>query len=291
MIHRIKSSVARFLHKLRHSDSDDMGEHHQDLFPSVPEHITPYCRKLEMINNAIGTEQLQSYQIPVFYGFKTLALSQHEYGRADVLAPSKKTFPLSFERMQGKTLDVDTASSKSLNTEPDASNPITRSRPDLRTLTAQLALSSKSSLNSLNSKSSLNSPSTSLSPQRFADDRVAALPESGKWNSDDRCLFKLTFESRPLYLYELAFLVEVIHQENQSYHLLSNNCYHLIGVIAAALKITHGAQLLLLEEHDDAGKCCGINFFAMGQKDIDDICGKFRTRLANFVSLLYVLSD
>jgi hypothetical protein len=190
--------------------------------------------------------------------------------------------------MQGKTIDVDTPS---LNPEPEASNPIPLSRPDMRTLTAQLTLSSKSLLNSLNSKSSLTSPSTSLSPQRFADDRVAALPESGKWRSDDRHLFKLTFNSRPLYLYELAFLVDLIHQENQSYHLLSNNCYHLVGMIAAALQITHKPQLSMSEENDDAGKCCGIDFFAKGPKDIATICNKFEMRLHDFVSLLYVLSD
>jgi hypothetical protein len=93
MIHKIKSSLACFLYKVHQSDSDDMDEHHNDLFPLEPEHITRYCRTLEMINNTIGTKQLQSYQIPKFEGLKTLALSQHEYGRANVQVPSKKIFP------------------------------------------------------------------------------------------------------------------------------------------------------------------------------------------------------
>jgi hypothetical protein len=155
-----------------------------------------------------------------------------------------KTFPLAFERMQGKFIDVDTTSS-----EPEVSNLITRPHSDLRTLTAQIALSSKTSLNLLNSKSLRDLSSTSLSPQRFANDRVAALPKSGKWNSEDKHLFTLTFNLRPLYLYKLTFLVEVIHQENQSYNLLSNNCYHLVGMIAAALIITHEAWLSVSEEY------------------------------------------
>jgi len=288
----MKSSVKRFLHKVLpfhfHSDSDDMDEHHRDMFPLAPEHITTYCRTLEMKNDTIGTKKLQSYRIFEIDAFKTLALSKHEYGRANVLVPSMKTFPLAFERTQGKSIDVDTTSSKSPNTDPEVSNLITRSRSDLCTLTTRIALSSKPSLNSLNSKSSLDSPSTSLSPQRFADDRVTALPKSGKWNSDDRHLFVLTFNLRPLYLYELAFLVEVIHQENQSYNLLSNNCYHLVGIIAAALIITHEARLKMSEENCDAGKCCGIDIFAKGQRDVTTICEKFLKRLENFVSLLYL---
>ena len=127
-----------------------------------------------------------------------------------------------------------------------------------------------------------------LSPQRFADDRVAALPKSGKWNSEDKHLFTLTFNLRSLYLYELAFLVEVIHQENQSYNLLSINCYHLVGITAAALMMTHGAQLSVSEEYCHTGKCCGIDFFAKGQRDVTTICEKFLKRLENFVSLLYL---
>ena len=283
MIHRIKSSVERFVHKVLpfhfHSDSDDMDEHHSVMFPLVPEHITTYCRTLEMKNDTIGTKDLQSYRIPEIDAFKIAEnLSKHEYGRANVLVPSMKIFPLAFERMQAKSIDVDTTSS-----EPEASNPITRSRSDLRTLAAQITLSSKTSLNSLNSLSS-----TSLSPQRFADDRVVALPKSGKWNSDDKHLFTLTFPSRPLYLYELAFLVEAIHQDNDSYNLLSNNCYHLVGIIAAALIITHGAQLVVAEDSCHAGKCCGVDIFAKGQRDITTICEKFLKRLENFVSLLYL---
>jgi len=284
MIHRIKSSVEHFVHKVLHfhSDSDDMDEHHSVMFPLVPEHITTYCRTLEMKNDTIGTKELQSYRIPTLDGFKTLKISKHEYGRANVQVPGEKNFPLAFERMQGP-IRLDTTSS-----EPEASNLITRPLSDLRTLTAQIALSSKPSLNSLNSKSSRDLSSTSLSPQRFADDRVAALPKSGKWNSEDKHLFTLTFNSRPLYLYELAFLVEVIHQENQSYNLLSNNCYHLVGIMAAALIITHGARLSALEEYCHAGKCCGVDIFAKGQKDVTTICEKFLKRLENFVSLLYL---
>ena len=287
MIHRIKSSVERFVHKVLpfhfHPDSDDMDEHHRDMFPLVPEHITTYCRTLEMKNDTIGTKELQSYQIPNIDAFKTLAISKHEYGRANVLVPGMKTFPLAFERMQGKFTDVDTTSS-----EPEASNLIPRPRSDLRTLTAQIALSSKTSLNSLNSMSSRDLSSPSLSPQLFADDRVVALPKSGQWNLDDKHLFTLTFNLRPLFLYELAFLVEVIHQENQSYNLLSNNCYHLVGIIAAALIITHGARLSPLEDHCHTGKCCGVDIFAKGQRDVTNICEKFLQRLENFVSLLYL---
>jgi hypothetical protein len=287
MIHKIKSSVERFLHKVlpfhSHSNSDDMDEHHRDIFPLASEHITTYCRTLEMKNDTIGTKELQAYRIPEIDVFKTLALSKHEYGRATVLVPSKKTFPLAFERMQGNSIDVDTTSS-----EPEASNLSTRPRSDLRTLIPQIALSPKTSLNSLNSKISLNSSSTSLSPQRFADDRVATLPKSGKWNPDDRHLFTLTFDSRPLYLHELAFVIEAIHLENQSYNLLSNNCYHLVGLTAAVLKITHNARLSVSEENCDAGKCCGVDIFVKGRGDVTTICEKFLARIENFVSLLYL---
>jgi hypothetical protein len=295
MIHRIKSSAKRLLHKVLPfhflSDPDDMDEHHRDLFPQAPEHIITYCRTLAMKNDAIGTKELQSYQISAIDGFKTVALSKHEYGRAKVLVPGTKTFPLAFERMQGKSIDVDTAFSKSPNTEPEASNPITPPRSDLRTFTAQIALSSKTSFNSFHSKTSLESPSTSISPQRFADDRIATLPKSGMWNADDNHLFTLTFPSKKLYLYELAFLIEVIHQENQSYNILSNNCYHLVGITAAALMITHNAVLSPSDDHTHTGKCCRINFFANGRKDIAIICRKSQQRLQGFVTLLYVLSD
>jgi len=125
MLERIKSSFACLLHKHCHSDSDDMDEHHKDLFPLPSDNITTYCWKLVMMNNTIGTNRLQSYRISEFHGFKTHALSKHEYGSANVLVPGtgEKTFPLSFERMQGKkTIDVDTTSSKSPDTQPEASN-------------------------------------------------------------------------------------------------------------------------------------------------------------------------
>jgi len=84
MIHRIKSSVERFVHKVIpfhfHSDSDNMDKHHRVMFPLVPEHITTYCRTLEMKNDAIGTKELQSYRIPNIDAFKTLTMSKHEYG-------------------------------------------------------------------------------------------------------------------------------------------------------------------------------------------------------------------
>ena len=283
--------LACFLNKFRHSDVNIMDEHHHYLFPLAPKHITMYCLTLGILNKSIGTKELQSYQVSTFNGFKIPTLSKHEYGWAYVLGPSTKTFTLSFERMQGKTIDVDKTSSKSLNTEPEASNPITYPRSDLCTFTAQIISSSKTSLNSLHSKTSLNLSSTSLSPQRFADDWVATLPESGKWNSDDRHLFTLTFKSKPLYLYELAFLVEATYQENESYNLLTNNCYHLVGMVAGALKITHNAHVAMSEENEDVGKCCGVNFFAKGRQDITTIVQRYYKHLDGFVSFLYVLSD
>jgi len=269
----------------------------QPVIPSVSEHITAYCQKLEAINDSIGTDQLKGHLVVALDGFKTSALSRHEYARANVATPdAKKTIPLAFERMPGKTFDIDATPLKSQNPKLEAStldysNPITHSGSDRGKLTAQLASSSRSLLTSLTSlsRSLLTSASASLSPQRFADNRVTPLPPSGRWASDDRHLFTLTFDSKPLYLYKLALLVEVIHQENQSYKLLSNNCYHLLGTIVSTLKQTHSAQVQLDKWEDDAGKCCGLDIVKLGHGDIPSICQKFITRCDEFVSLLYVL--
>ena len=165
-------------------------------------------------------------------------MSKYKYGWANVLVSSMKTFPLAFERMQDKFIDVNTTSF-----EPEASNLITHSHSNLHTITTQIALSSKTSLNLLNLKSLHNLSSTSLSPQHFANDRVIALPKSGKWNLEDKHLFTLTFNSWPLYLYKLAFLLKVIHQENQSYNLLLNNCYHLVRIVASTVNYTQSSAV------------------------------------------------
>jgi hypothetical protein len=59
-------------------------------------------------------------------------------------------------------------------------------------------------------------------------------------------------------------------------------------VSSAALIITHEAWLKRSEENCDAGKCCGIDVFAKGQRDVTTICEKFLKRLENFISLLYL---
>jgi len=254
MFSKLKSSVANLFHNFRHSD--DMQTSTRPVIPSISEHIRAYCQKLEAINDSIGTDRLKGHLIVALGGFKSSALSQQEYARANVATPdAKKTIPLAFERMPGKTFDINTTPLKSQNPKLEAStldysNPITHSGSNRGKLTTQLTSSSRSSL---------TSASASLSPQRFADDRVTPLLPPGRWASDDRHLFTLTFNSKPLYLYELALLVEVIHQENQSYKLLLNNCYHLLGTIVSTLKQIHSAQVQLDKWEDDAGKCCGLD--------------------------------
>ena len=284
MFSKLKSSVVNFYHHLCHSN--DMTPT-RPVIPSVFEHITAYCQKLEAINDSIGTEQLKGHRVVELAGFKTYDISRHKYAQANVAAPeSKKTTFLTFERMRGKTFDTDTTSLKSQNPELEASTPgsSTHSSSDRGKLTAH-ASSSRSSF------TSFTSASTSLSPQHFADDRVTPLLSLGQWSSDDRLLFTLTFDLQPLYLYKLALLVEVIHQENQSYKLLSNNCYHLLGTMVLTLKRTHNAQVRLDKWEDDAGKCCGLNILSLGHGDISSICKKFITRRDDFISLLYMLSD
>ena len=221
MFSNFKSSLANLFHNFHHFNNMQtpiQRSWYQPVISSVSEHITAYCQKLEAIKNSIGTDWL-GHLIVALYGFKTSALSWHKYAQANVATPNaKKTIPLAFERMLGKTFDIDTTPLKSQNPKLeiltlDYPNPITHSGSNCSKLTAQLALSSRSLLTSLTSlsRSSLTSASAFLSFQCFADDRVTPLPPSERWASDDRHLFTLTFNLKPLYLYKLPLLVKVDH--------------------------------------------------------------------------------
>jgi len=139
--------------------------------------------------------------------------------------------------------------------------------------------------------SSPTSSSTSSSPQQFADDRVTPL-QSAKWQTTGKHLSTLIFQAeKPLYLYNLAMLAEEIHKENPTYALLSNNCYHFIGIMAIILVAVYNPQAEYPPgSKNNGGQFCGIEIFNRDQMDIAiaTIRRNFKKCVTNFVSLLCV---
>ena len=291
------SRFKNFLHNLRHSD--EMVDQPTPVFPSVPEHITAYFQKLNTINDLHGTDRLKAFVVLELDFFKHVAPThgQHEYSSAHVPDPDSamKINHLAFERTPGENNDIDRASISSDTPKPEASTMgyanLTHSNPDLRKSgTARIASTSRSSLSSLPTLSPTSS-STSSSPKQFADDRVTPLP-SARWQPTDKLLSTLVFRAeKPLYLHDLVMLAEEIHKVNPSYLLLSNNCYHFVGILAIILVGVYEPKVVYPPRSKErGGKFCGIEIFNSDQMQtsIASIRRNFEKRVTDFVSLLCV---
>jgi hypothetical protein len=108
---------------------------------------------------------------------------------------------------------------------------------------------------------------------------------NGMWDKSDELIYELNFD-KPLYLYELALLGVIVHEENTSYLLMSNNCYHFAGTIIKVLEEEYN----VVNTADGAcgGKWCGFVIYPGNKEGNSSSLGeKFREGVKNFVSILY----
>lgn len=215
-----------------------------------------------MRRGKMGLAELRRWRVVGAQAYKkTDAVSEHEYISATVVDSEGNAHFVAIERGRGEK--------KVASSEADA-GPHTNK-----------AFSSSTS--SLSSKS----VSDVLSPTRMADDRIAPIPTSdGKWGRRDKLIFRLGFE-KPLYLYELALLAYVVQENNDTYLLRTNNCYHYAGTILKVLEARYGVMNTV--EGAEAGKWCGIDITGKWEAvAIWDVLRAFQKLVGDFVSFLFL---
>ena len=83
------------------------------------------------------------------------------------------------------------------------------------------------------------------------------------WDKNDELVYELIFE-KPFFLYELTVLAMVVHDQNTSYFLMTNNCYHYAGTIVKVLEQKY--NIVNTADGAGAGKWCGLPIYP-GKKD------------------------
>jgi hypothetical protein len=220
------------------------------------------------MKKAEGNSKLKRWRVKRARAYKSRATSRHEYISLTLVDPDNKTTYVSIERMRG---DPSRIPSDSTDIDPNI---------DLQPL--GLFSSSNSSI------SSISSVSDSLSPTRFADDRIAPLSASGMMNGSDELIYELYIDG-DLYLYELAILALIVHEVNTSYLLMTNNCYHYAGTIMKVLEEKY--DTLDAAQGANAGKWCGLDIYSRNEGNVSSLLKNFEDGIKNFVSFVPALSN
>jgi hypothetical protein len=259
MFDRLKPAVLSLLHSVL-GKMTSSSELELAVLPSHTEHIVPYSQRMFAIKRGDGITLLRKWQVRRARVYKSQALSEHEYISITVVDSQNKTSYIAIERHRGDFIIPNDTNIKSEPTGFSASN---------------------SSISSISSLSSVSDRST-----RAADDRITPIPNSsGMWNKNDELIYELNF-TKPFYLYELVLLAVIVHGENTSYLLTTNNCYHFAGTIIKVLEEEHNIKNDVKDA--GAGKWCGLTIYS-GKKDgnASFLLEKYRESIKNFVSILY----
>lgn len=206
-----------------------------------------------------GLVQLKKWQVLHAKAYKSRATAaRHEYISAAVVDthdPNRKITFIAIERGRGDTT----------NTNTETQN---------------------GSFSSFKLNPSSSSVSDSISPTRLANDKISPMSSEMR-KKDDELIYSLDFKnSKPLFLYELAILALVVHEENTSYMLMKNNCYHFAGIIMRVLKEGYDT-VNVVEYAGGARKWCGIVIY--DGEGYYNLLEKFKTNIKDFVSFVPIL--
>jgi len=230
------------------------------VIPTYSEPIVPYTQRMAAMMKGDGIASLRKWRVTRTRAYKSRASARHEYISATVVDSENKISYIAIERHRGDPIAIHPSDNTDIDPQPAGS--FSNSNPSI---------------------SSISSVSDS-SPTRFADDKIAPIPNStGKWDKNDDLIYELNFE-KPLYLYELALLAMTVHQENTSYLLTTNNCYHYAGTIMKVLEEKY--KIVNTADGVCGGKWCGLVIYP-GKKEgnSSSLVEKFREAIKNFESL------
>lgn len=253
MFDRVKS-LFQFLHTMfgvKMTSSWD-----PSVLPPVSEPVVTYMQRLAAMKKGDGITQLKKWRVTCVRAYKVKSTSRHEYISATVVDSENKSSFVAFDRHRGDPEPV----------------PLSGANPDPNIDRSPLGLPSPSN-------SSLSSSSSVPDSTRHADDRIASISPPGTWNKTDQLIYELNFE-KPFFLYELAILAVIVHEENTSYLLMSNNCYHYAGTIMKVLEEQY--DTVNTADGAAAGKWCGLVLYPGG--NTSSLLEKFREGIKNFVS-------
>jgi hypothetical protein len=265
MFKKVKPSVLNLLHTIFgvKMPSSSPWNPLPSVLPGIDhENIKPYTQRLAamaVMEKGGGLTLLRKWRVKHVRAYKSMSGSRHEYITAAVtMADSESNISyVVIERHVGDPIRD--------NVDPAPPGPFS---------------SSNSSLSSI--------PSHSDSVHPAAKDRIGSIDPPGKREETDELIYELNFDSgKQLYLYELAVLALIVHEENVSYLLMSNNCYHYAGTIMKVLEQEYGLANSVVG--GSAGKWwCGVVIFPH-KKGLNSLSlpEKFREEMKKFVSLLY----
>ena len=266
MFNKVKPSVLNLLHTIFGVKMTSAWDPLPSVLPGLDEHIKPYTQRLAamaMMEGGGGLSLLKKWRVKRICVYKSMSSSRHEYITAAVTMGDSES-NLSYvviERNVGDPIRDLT------NIDPVPPGP--------------LFSSSNSSFSSI--------PSLSDSANPAANDKIGPIDPPGKREETDQRIYALEFDSgKQLYLYELAVLALIVHEENVCYLLMSNNCYHYAGTIVKVLEHEYGLANSVVG--DSAGKWwCGVVIFphTKGLNSLSLLLEKFREEMKKFVSLLY----
>jgi len=178
---------------------------------------------------------------------------------------SKTSRYIAIERQRGDPLSVQSSENSNIDSVP-----------------AGMLSSSTSSV------SSFSSLSDSLAT-RIADDQIGPIAtSSGKKDKNDQLIFELNFDE-PFYLYELALLAVVVHVQNTSYLLMTNNCYYYAGTIMKVLEEKY--NIVNTVDGAGAGKWCGLTIYSGKKEGNSSLLEKFRENIKKFEALEALSGD
>jgi hypothetical protein len=264
MFNRFKPAVFNFLHTVLGIKITTPWD--PTVLPPLSEPILTYCQRLAAMKKGDGITQLKKWQVQRARAYKAKTGLRREYVSAIVVnSHSNKTTYVAIERRRGDL------------------QPLPFS--DHTDIDPQLLPREFSSSNSSLSISSAPD-SDFIYPTGHADDIIAPMPPSGKWDKSDELVSELIFE-KPVYLYELAILALIVHEVNTSYLLMTNDYYHYAGTIMKMLEEEYDA--VDVAEGAEAGKWCGLVFYRK-QGNIS-LHGSFKEAIKKFVSFVPMLSN
>ena len=265
MLDKLKPALLTLLHSILGLKMTSSGSWVPAVLPPCAEPIITYSQRMAAMamKNGDGITLLKKWQVKQARAFKSRSTSQHEYISATVVDSENKTSYVIIERVRGDPEPIHSSDTDQV-IDPQPVKLFSASNPSI---------------------SSISSVPDSISTCAV-DDRITPISSPGKRNKSDELIYELIFE-KPLYLYELAILAVIVHEENTSYLIMTNNCYHYAGTIMKVLENHYGIANTAVGA--GAGKFCGLVLYP-GKKEGNrsSLVEKFREGIKNFVSFLLV---